>query len=80
MTSLPRPAAADIALATAWIDDEYRLTVCPTYFAKHRSELIRQAAMFEMGKRQDAEFRARAVIIKTAEHFRGGGEQVGRAA
>lgn len=50
-----RPSPADIAAATTWIDDHYRLTVDATWFARHRASLIRTAAMLEMGKRQDRE-------------------------
>ncbi len=59
-----RPSPEDIALAPAWIDGEYRLTVCPIWFGHHRDEAIRHAATAEMQKRERAEF------VNSAERFR----------
>lgn len=53
-----RPNASDYARATAFVDGEYRLTVCPVWFANHRENAIRQAAFAEMQKRQASELRA----------------------
>lgn len=72
---MPLPTAADIALATAFVDGPYRLTCCPIWFANHRAESIRHLSVAEMQKRQDREWveltkRIRAALAKSAEHDR----------
>ncbi len=49
------PSPADIAIATAFVDGDYRKTVCPKWFAIHRRDAIRQCAMMEMISRRDRE-------------------------
>lgn len=71
--SQPRaePNGDDIDRAMAWIDGPYRKTVDPAWFDDHRAKLIRQAAMLEMGKRQDAEVRSVAPEIEEVGCGRG---------
>jgi len=53
----PRPTAADYAKAEK-LADEFGAKRGPDWAALHRADAVRQFAQLEMGKRQDAEFRA----------------------
>lgn len=55
--SLPLPSPADLAVATAFIDGDYAKTRGLNWRELHRDKAIHQAAMLEMGRRTDAEFR-----------------------
>lgn len=61
-----RPSEADIAAATDWVDNVYRLSVTPEYFRNGRADFIRQASVAEMQKREYREWRARFVETREA--------------
>ena len=56
----PEPTAVDLAVAERFVAEVYddAPAVSRAWLANHRPSLIRTAAMFALGKRQDAERRA----------------------
>jgi hypothetical protein len=59
-----KPSPEDVEEATRFVDQEYRLQVCPTYFANNREENIARVAKAVMQRREHAERKAMFQPIK----------------